>query len=270
MTLKVTMLFQSATEPYDAAAGRTGGWSESWYSSKAYPSSDFNTAFEELLASRAALLPSRSSIIGQRIQSVENQLLARTLDIKYPGAAALQGDLPQHALLVNVRAAGGSNHRAVMLRGTPDARVEGGEYKPSAAYNQSLIRFFAEIRNNWLMKGRVRTNPLLKLMSIDATGLATTKAIHALAPNDEVRLHRCYDQYGRSVKGTAIVATTPTTRTATLVGNPDLLGNVIVRGSIRKDASEFFQVTVLDAEVLDPLATLRKVGRPFQAFHGRR
>ena len=77
MTCKITFLFQLATNVStpSAVARRIGGWSESWYSADATISAAITRVNatigdwgDNIIGSRAALLPTGASIVGQRFQ----------------------------------------------------------------------------------------------------------------------------------------------------------------------------------------------------------
>lgn len=271
MTVKYTQLFNAVTIDKDGNAFRSSGWSESHYTSLAPNTTQLGTATSNLDLTRAALLPTNSKIVGQRVQVVDadgNVSFSRGYEVVNPGSAGTQIDLPQMSLEWPIRGGGGTNQAVRNIRGVPDARVVQGEYSPSSQFNAALLAYFTELRNNWKFKGRIRTNLKAKVLSINAEGLLVTNTPHGLNEGDSFYLMFARNVAGKKVSGLYQMGNTSNPNTGSIVNWAG--GLVTGKGKVRKAGNDFFAIEIFDNEVLDPLAVSRKVGRPFHQFHGHR
>lgn len=273
MTLKVTTLFNAVTVDAAGNGKRAGGWTESWYSTKALDSAAFNTAWTNLLRTRAALMPANVTIIGQRVQTVDPLGPARTFENVYKGPGTLQNDLPQVALQWQMNSGAGPNHRNVTLRGVPDARVVKGEYVPIADYNAALIAHFRELIDNWLMRAKDRTQPRVRIRSVTSDTpngyQVTTQAPHGFIVGDTVQILSGLASNGKKYSFTARVAVVDDAMKVHVYPNEDLNYGGLTGGRIQKLVISYQSVFLNTPEITDPLAVVRKVGRPFHQFHGR-
>jgi len=272
MTTKYTQLFQASTVDSDGNPARNAGWSESHYTDLPPTGTAITAATTALDQKRAALMPANTKIVGSRVQEVDTELnvgQSRSYESNIPGNAGTQNDLPSMSLEWRVRSTEGANAAELHIRGVPDARVLKGEFdKGSSSFNQALISFFNELKNGWKFRGRVRTNIVSKIANITVEGTVATQTPHGLAEGDLVRLLRTRNVSGKLVSGVYFVASTSNALTFVLA---NWTGNgQVLKGKVRKAGYAFFNLTILDSEVLDPLAVNRKVGRPFHLFRGRR
>lgn len=270
MTVKVTQLFQATTVKGNNLAGRIAGWSESLYHAAALDSTELNTRWNALCAKRAALLPTGSSIIGQRVSIVDPVSGSRSYDTQFPGGYGGLQDLPQVALQFSVRSVTGFNQRQFELRGTPDGRVTGGEYAREDQYDGLLIAYFNEVKaGGWLMKAVDRTQIRVKILTITDAGICTCEGAHGLIVGDKVDLQSIVDEDGDSWTITAQVLTRNSDFSVTLIMPFGFAGFAYHKGRIRKKLTSYVGMTITTDEIVAPVAVTRKAGRPFRQFHGR-
>lgn len=273
MTLKVTTLFNAVTVDSAGNGKRAGGFSESWYSNKTIDTAAFNAAWLNLLRTRAALMPANVTIIGQRVQTVDPLGPARTFENVYKGSGTLQNDLPQVALQWQMNSAAGTNHRNVTLRGVPDARVVKGEYNPTAEYNAALIAHFRELRANWLMRAKDRTQPRVRMRAATSDNpngwQITTQTPHGLAVNDTVQILSGLASNGKKYSFTGRVVVVDDAAKFHVYPDTELVFGGLTGGRVQKRIVTYTEVFLNDAEMTDPLAVIRKCGRPFHQFRGR-
>ncbi len=268
---KVTMLFNAVTTDSDGNAYRQAGWSESWYFDGEFDGTLINARRDNLLARRVALLPANCKIVAVRMQQIDPVGPSKLIEITYPGVSTANNDLPSVSLLWNVRSTNGRNHRSVILRGIPDARIVKGEYSPTDTYNNAIRAYFTELSSGWQMKGVDKTKPAIAINAIGVEGTYDIRGINPWAANARVKLLRVRNTNGHSVRGEFTIGTAvPGARVGTIGPWPTTNGVVSNSGKMREVGVEYSNVTLTDYEVLDPLAITRKAGRPFFAFHGRR
>ncbi len=266
---KVTLEINVGTTGIDNAGVRVGGFSESYYSDKAADDPTIETDARNLAIIRAKLLPIGAKIVGQRIQQVDPVGPSISLAAVSPGASGLATDLPQMALLFHMRSTDGTNNRLVTLRGLPDSLVVTGEYRPQANYTQAIRDYFNEISNFWLMKGRVRTNPQIKVSSVTVGGLVTLQGDHGLEIADQVIFLRTRNSENELVKGVFYVEDVPSANTFLIANWANEGFGAITKGKVRKHEEDYFSLRIRDDELAQPRAIVREVGRPFGQFSGR-
>jgi len=266
---KVTLLINIGTVDTGGGAVRSGGFSESYYSNLTVDDPNTETNARNLGIIRAKLLPASGRVVGQRIQQVDPAGPSISLAVVSPGASGLVTDLPQMALLFKMRSTEGFNNRETILRGLPDSLVVGGEYRPQPAYTQAIRDYFQEISGNWLMKGRVRTNPQIKVGSVTVGGLVTCGEEHGLEIGDEVMFLRTKATDGSLVKGIFSVEAINSATTFTIFNWGTEGFGTISKGKVRKHEEDYFSLRIRDDELTNPRAIIREVGRPFGQFSGR-
>lgn len=267
---KVTLLFQAGTIDASGNAARSGGFSETYYSTLAIDSAQLQTNWTQLCLKRAALLPTNSRIVGSRYQRVDPVGGSRQFDNVYVGGAGTQNDLPNVALQWTVRSPATANQRNVILRSTPDARVVTGEYSGTPAYDGALLAFFAELTNNWQFRAIDRTLLPVKIVDITGAGLVVTATPHGLVVGDHVNVMstRPDTVHKSSYEGIVTTLLTPTQVNITRADSGLLQSSV--GGRIRKKLIIYPNISITNGEVVTPVAITRKVGAPFRKFRGRR
>lgn len=276
MPIKCTALFQLSTNVDfpNLPAHRIGGWSESWY----YIGSSIPNAIQAFAspgtalfpfswcAGRAALLPGGAAIIGQRYQQVAPVGQSQTAGGIYPGSAGEAADIPQQALLCSIPAVGAGNIKRFTLRGIPDARIIEGEFQGTQSFTQSLNNFFF-VLGNFQFRARDLTQPTANIVSISAAGLVTCEAAATFNVNDMVRVLRTRTVDGDLLGGRFQVASVgPGNNVFTLANwSP---AEATTGGRVRRDSIVFLPADNTRAAAYR--AVIRKVGRPFGAYRGRR
>ncbi len=268
-TSKVTLLINVGTIDSSGGAVRSGGFSESFYSDKPISDATLEQDARNLAIIRAKLLPQTGRVVGQRLQQVDPVGPSISLGVVAPGASGLVTDLPHMALLFKMRSSDGTNNRETILRGLPDSLVVGGEYRAQAAYTQAIRDYFSEIAQFWKMKGRVRTNPQIKIGSVTTGGVVTCQEDHGLEIGDQVIFLRTRSTANELVQGTFFVEDVPSSNTILLFNWAVEGFGAIAKGKIRKHEEDYFTLTIRDDELTSPRAIVREVGRPFGQFSGR-
>lgn len=268
---KFTILFQAATLSSDAgnAPKRLGGWSESYYTQQSL-GGRMEALMDSLCAKRTRLLGKGFRIVGQRFQRVDPVGLATAFEWNYVNSSGTEGALPQKSLEWTVHSGDGLNKRNISIRGVPDSRVVTGEYTGTTAYNSALMAFFNDLKLNWRFRAIDRNVPLKRLVSINSEGTATWSEPHGLNEGDQFNLYRCYNSSGKLVSGVRQVVqrTSDTTASVMRINGTEAL--TVTKGQTRKIVIIYPDITIGDHEILTPDAVVRKVGRPFEQFRGRR
>ena len=272
MPYRMTVLYTVTTNPTNRgfANPHSGGWSESFWTNANQSGA---IAFVNAIAqNRASTLPSQASAFGYRVQNftiVGNKLLpggAVTGKVQFAGNATYSTDVPQMALMVNFSTSGGINNTRPVLRCLPDSVVSGGEYQPDQGFNNLMAAYlnFISIANGVGWVGRDLSLGSVRVIAFNAGVLTVSAAIPGVGVGDFVRLNRVYSTLGFPVKGayqvTAINGVNYT------LGNPPNATVIAPSGTARKDALLFFDIN----NGVPNRAVVRKVGRPFEQYRGRR
>lgn len=271
MPQRLTYLFAVTTDPQDRSSANphSGGWSESVWLPNPISASD--PLIANFGASRARLLPGESAIIGFRLENYTifgNKLLpggTSTGKLNLPGIPARLTGQPQDALQLSGQASAAPNTNHFTLRNIPDGVMSYGEYQPDSTYKGFMTTYTSAIAFGVFgFIGRDRSQPSAVVNQI-AGGVVTLAAnVGGVANQDFLRLHRVYDNAGNPVKGsyliTAIAGNAYTLQglPAQAVGKPS--------GTARLDKIAFYNI----GSVTVDRAVSRKVGRPFEAYRGRR
>lgn len=269
-TYKTTILFSVTTGLL--GDNRRGGWSESHYltadsTTDAARIMQVGTgARSGLLPSRAALLPERANIIGVRIQDVDNAVgKVAILDRTYPGVVGVATDVPQMAVQLHVGCVGVRNVGKEELRCIPDDMVKYGVYRPTDAYKASMDAY---IRNLGAYKifGVDFAQPRGRILNITDGGLVTTRDdLLGLGINDKIKVLRTTFANGR--RGGDVLPVTSVTLPRKIQLDSWLFGPS-TGGSVRKNVLTYFPVDSDSTFVKRVM--IRKVGRPFDLYSGRR
>lgn len=275
MTIKFTMLIQDATAVSNpnAPVHRIAGWSESWY----YPGTNIQACLAAafgtgglipqlgLVPTRAGLLSLGSSVIGQRVQVVDPPGLAQSLNNVYPGNGLFATGYPSVALLSKVPGIGVRNIRRVLTRGLPSAVVTEGEYTPTALWNVALA-LYVQALAGWQFRGRDLAQPIFNVLTISPAGLVQCQQNLPFATNQPIRILRTKDVTGDLRGGRFIVSTTgPLSSQCTILNWPY---GATTGGTVRADAVVYPAVDT--ANFAPGRTVVKKVGRPFYQFRGRR
>lgn len=267
MPLRVSLKFQATTAPVNrnAAAARTGGWSENFWT--AGPRTDLVTDIRAVAQARARLLPVQASIIGYEIQAFDiqgNKLLpggSSSAKLLYPGNASFTADVLQAALEVTASYTGFQNVFRHTLRGFPDELVENGEYTGASdarvmTFMGTLTRFGGVYRD--------LNQQAFRVLGI-AAGVITLLNPAGLAVNDFLILRRVKDINGKPVSGSfRITAIAGSAFTVALL-DPTIVAQT--GGTARKD----LLISIYDPQLpsIGPIR-VKKVGNPSDRYRGRR
>jgi len=271
MPFRYTMLLQMTTDPADRAAAspHTGGWSESHWRNDLVPPT--GSVFTDLLSKRALLLPKQSSIVGYRISTytiAQAKLLpgpVSTGRVLLPGSNLQQADVPQMALEMGA-STNAANSSRFSLRGTPDNQVQFGEYQPDSFYKTKVTNFSNSlVDGGWALLGRDLTQGSYRVFSIIAGLLTVDPALVAFADLSYIRLRKVKDTSGNPVIGSFAVSAVVAAGKYQLAGfDPTIV--VGFSGTARRDLLNIFTyVNVAPSRI-----TVRKIGRPFEQYRGRR
>jgi len=260
--VRFTMLFHhesSTTSLSDAPPVRVGGWSESFY----YEDSTTNpTQVRSMQLKRAALLPNRASIIGQRYQFPDGS--SRTANEIFAGTSGESVDVPQMALLCNAKNLTFASTRRFYIRGLPDAWVQNGELVNDIAVRNRFNQYFFWLRYfSW--RARNKSAAVADIVSILGNGAFVLASDLTFLPGQQFRIRRAVDQYGRSINGVFRVATRTNDREGTLQGwTVSVVDN---RGKVQLTAYQ--QVPFVPGQVYISRVGVKKVGRSFFQYRGR-
>jgi len=169
------------------------------------------------------------------------------------------------ALLCKVPSLGTSNIRRMILRGLPDAVEADGEYRPPSAFPNDLNNFFAFL-NGYQFRGRDLSQPVHKIINITAAGVITSVDVLPYPLNAMVRVLKSKDSGGRLRGGAFQVTLAGPLSTQSTISNWTF--GATTGGSVRLDAIVYPNIDAPNITV--GRLIVRKVGRPFTQFRGRR
>lgn len=275
MPVRITLLMQVATDPTDrsTASPHIGGWSESFY----FPGTKFPdiSIIQGWGKFRAAMLAGECSVVGYRQQLYtinKNKLLpggSASGSFLFPGVFVSDLNAPQDSLMMNWILAGQPQTIRTKMPGLPDSQVSSGEYQPTKLFAQAVLSYIQYVTvNQFSGVSRDLTQPDCRVKSFTAGSLTTLSATGAV-PGDYIRFRRVKDDNNNPVEGTYLVQTVvnnaDSTVTYTLFGTPP---QTVSRpnGTCRRDV-------LVNPGIIGGTANrlvIRKVGRPFQQYRGRR
>lgn len=272
---KHSVIFNVTTAPLNGgvSAPHSGGWSEGFWANFIAPLPPNNGAFLNILQQRALMLPGQVSIAGWRVATylvVGNRLQpggSVTGKLNLPGNGNYTLNLPQDGLELSMQANGVVNIARPILRALPDQVIVQGEYQPDAAFNQAIRSYINQLSvNSYGFVGRDTSQQFQRVNAVDATSITTASAIPNVNVGSYIRLHRVIDDNGNPIRGTYQVLTLPTTGFRyTVLG---LSGQVLSKpsGSCRLDLLNLY----LYGPGTTGRAVVKKIGRPFSSYRGRR
>jgi hypothetical protein len=287
MPIRASLLLAITTDPQDReqATPHSGGWSESFYvNGSTVIERDFFAAWAN---ARASLLAGECSVVGyrQQLYSVAGNKLfpggsaGGTLNV--PGGFPMDMDVPQAALMLNFTVASQPHTIRQRLAGMPDSQVMYGEYQPSPAYKGQVTKYvngcvdgfgkgggFAAITHD-LTQREIRVVSITPVANPPSAVLVTAGATGAVN-GDYIRLHRVRDDDGIPVSGSFMVTATAALPNGqqqyTLAGYQTGQVVVVPNGLARMDVLVVNQITGGNVNRV----VVRKVGRPFVSYRGRR
>lgn len=275
--MKAVILFQISTTAGSSAPGiglvgraHIGGFSESVYLGGT-DVADFLARLRGnatyglgLLPARAALLPTSGSIIGLRIyQSGGGR--AQAYAAAYPGSSGLQTDVPQVAILCKGGSASGGVTRRWTVRAIPDSQVSNGEFTPNPAFVAAINAYFYALQNVQFLATDT-TNPVGDIFQVDATGLVTLRANSPFVAGDIVTMNRLVTNTGLSRLEARVSGIGPLASQFTVAGWPAL--TTATSGTVTVKSRSYYSIEYAQSSVVRAL--VRKVGRGFEQYRGRR
>lgn len=276
MLAKVTLLMQLSTNTTNPLlpGRRIGGWSESYYWEGANMAdlislvNDVSFDFGPSLSSaRAAILPKAASVVGQRIQLINPTGPSQSLNEQFPGNPAWPCDIPQMALLCKAPAVTGNHIRQLILRGIPDQMVIEGEYAPTPGFSNRLQEFF-NVLGLFSFRGRTTPTGAQPIMNISAAGVVASGVPITVRVGDIVTITNANVlPPGTFVNGLfRVTAITPTLQQFTLAN-----WTAGIAGSAGTSNSRGIVYPRINAaRITIGRIIVRKVGRPFVGYRGRR
>lgn len=256
-TYKVTFIFGQ-----DTVLSRQSGWSETWYMQAA--EAVVIARADALAKRRTGFLTRAASIVAKRIQLIGGR--AKLLRTTYVGVLGADQDIPQMALSCTVAGQGVANNKPFQLRGIPDGNVSGGEFAPTQGFQNNFASYGSTLFNDsWRFKGIDLTAPAVDIIGISNVGVFQLSAPLVFDVGSVITLLRCKSTTGVSIKGTFYVSAKVDAQNGTFLnwaqGTVQQKGKARVRTItyplVAKDSLQSLQITT------------RKVGRPFNLYHGR-
>lgn len=275
---KFTMLMQvpTAISAPNALLHRIAGFSESMYGSATSGNALYSAistvppnAFGfSLLGARASLLPLGGSMVGVRVQQVSPPGPAQLFPVSLAGSAQ-EADFPSLALLVRSPGVGVNNVRRFWLHAVPDSQVTEGEYTPTSNFGTLVEAYFGTLAG-FQFRARDLSQPTNRIVSI---GIAVSGVSSLLFENPTtltvgsfVRILRTRDSNGFLRGGRFQVLSLGATGNSVNIGLWPF-GNT-TGGTGRLDGIVY---PVMDTTQMAVVRVqVRRVGRPFTQFRGRR
>lgn len=276
MPTKVTLLFTQPTGPGAGQTGtgrtRVGGWSESYICdltdlalvrARVYSSGAWGFG---LANARSLLLPRMGAIVGERFQQVLPKIGSSATDAVRRVGSTWDTDVPNMALLVHASSSIQNSIRRWALKDIPDTQVTFGEYSPLPAYKSVVDIFLAEM-NSWGFAVQNATAAKSDILTITAAGLVTLPAASPFVVNDVLNFHKCqyllaFNTFSFKRK---VLSLGPLPTQFTI---QDPLGVDLINGDCQRVQLVYSPISTSSA-VADKVC-VRKIGRPFDQFRGRR
>ena len=255
--IRSTMLFT-----YRSGLGRPGGWSESWYYDSDLPNAV--PPLRDLALHRAGMLPNSVKITGFRFSELGGR--SSSMSVSMPGCLHSSQDIPQMAALCIVGGQGVPNTKNFTLRGIADTSVSLGDADFTAPMQAAMTTFgFKLSANNFKFRARKLSNPSIGVLSIAVDGTFSLLGDLTFNQGDFLTLLRCKATNGKPIAGNFYVGVKTDARNGKFANWPNL--QVAQIGSVRK-LEYIFPIVAVNSFAFKKIVT-RKIGRPFDAYHGR-
>jgi hypothetical protein len=285
MAIKVVILFQQITDvqatiinpvisaPSIGYGSRShlGGWSESliWDANTLSP---LLNALRIGYGGKPALLPARAALLGKGADIVGVRFYqggtgkGQSLALQYPGAAGVETDVPQMALLIKAAPASAVVTRRFTLRGIPDGVIQVGEFNPPTWFVTAVANYFDAL-GNFSFSAVDPGQTTYPIVSVNGAGeVRINGPFPPFTVNQVVYIQKTIDANGiaRSAK-LPIGSVDPTNNKFTVIG---WTFSVCTGGIATAKSKANFQINSANCAV--SRVVVRKVGRPFEQYHGRR
>ncbi len=270
---KITMLFKCPTQfgtGTNARINQLFGWSENFYLNNDKVTDTSTRVFTEgLINARCALLADEAWCYGYRIQRVDPTGASRKFTYYREGGAGEANDDPCNCLIYNVRGAEArTNRREVILRGLPDARLEKGEFKPTAEYRRRLRAYFQSLKDGEFgFRGIDKTQETVKIKSIEAGRLVHLEEATTMIAGNDVQVLRSLAA-GHRFKGVKTkIFSVDDTKTLLLEDWPF---GASKGGRLRKSVTPIhIKMELTETEIDNPEVSNRDTGVPGDQPRGR-
>jgi hypothetical protein len=272
---KCTALFQMTTNVSSPSAlHRIAGWSESVYFTgntvadaiNSFTGSPGANQPGSWCALRASLLPLGASVVGQRYQQLNPVGLSQSQGLVFPSTLGQEADTPQNTLLYKVPGQGVNNIRKVQLRCIPDICITEAEFSPPSNWQNQWVQFNA-VNTLFQFQGRDLSQARQPILSGTAAGVFTTVNAPVVTIGQFVRILKVRDVNGNLRGGRfQVSAVTQGPNTITVAGWPYPAST---GGTFRVDGQVFPYFSNYPPSSGGKII-VRKVGRPFGQYRGRR
>jgi hypothetical protein len=255
-TVKVTTLFQATTD-----SRRVAGWSETWYFDGTLDAA-FD-AVKNLAKKRGMFLTAGAAMIGFRCQVLGER--AQIFKQVNPGQCGDSTDIPQMALTCSCLAAGLTNQKSFIVRGIPDGNVVGGAFQPSPAFTAGFTQWSAGIAGRFRFKALNLAATKAKVVTIGADGTFSFAEPLAYNVGDTIQIIRAKNINGNNASGFFYVSAKTDAQNGKFLNYAK--GIVSLSGLAR--VRSYVYPTITPGSIQFGQVTTRKVGRPFDLYHGR-
>jgi hypothetical protein len=176
---------------FDFSGYRSGGWSENFWNSGAFPTAGTPTNVATLIAARQAMTSNQCNVTRYRISDVRtfrNVINGQTGYGPVTPTPSLAGDPPQTKLFLVFRGAG--NYKTGQwIGGIPDAQIQnGGVYTPNGVWPTALANFTnLLLSSGWSIANQDRTVVPKPIDGLTNAGIVTADA-HGFTTGDYVRI----------------------------------------------------------------------------------
>jgi hypothetical protein len=219
---------------------------------------------DSLAKRRTGFLTRAASINATRIQLIGGR--AKLLRTVYVGVLGADQDIPQMALSSRVSGQGVNNQKPFQIRGIPDGNVTGGEFAPTQGFQNGFASYGNQLfQNSWRFKGIDLSAPAVDIVSITDAGVFQLAGPLTFDVGSFITLLRCRNSDGVSITGNFYVSVKVNAQNGTFLGWNR--GTVNLKGKARVRTVIYPLVADKSLEAIQ--ITTRKVGRPFNLYHGR-
>jgi hypothetical protein len=254
---KITQIFGQTTR-----LQRQSGWSETWYLD-ATESTAISKA-DTLNKRRSGFLTRAASITNTRIQLLGGR--SRLLRTVYPGVLGADQDIPQMALSCICLGQGVLNQKNFQLRGIPDGNVDGGEFTPTQGFQTAFAAYGSALVNEgFRFRAIDLTAAQVAIVSVSNIGVFALAAPLVYNVGSFIQFLRAKNTVNQAVNGTYYVSAKVDGQNGTFL---DWTGGILqLKGKARVKTFVYPLVAANSLEFTQ--ISVRKVGRPFNLYHGR-
>lgn len=243
------------------------GWTEHYYIPESF-SAVTTARVEAMIQVRMRLLSPQAQTTKYRLAELDPAGKVKTVKHIVFGNDATCDNVEQ-ALTWQIRSGNSSNRRTLTLRGIPDARVVGGVYHPTEAYDNKIRAFFRVlIEGGWRFRGKGLAGASSRIQSISDAGVMVLRDNLDADVGNEVQVLRSFAAGHRAKGITTNITVETNAKNYTLAEWPY---GASTGGRVRKvTATDYFPYEITDGEQVYPEACTRQTGSPPVKSRGRR